>query len=193
MDDGEGGLAHKTRKQIYNYILTYPGASFGDIQKLFDLKTSTLTYHLTYLERSQKIYSRREGRRRLYYGSYGAAASEGPPPDPKINSLTEIQQGILNVIQNQPGITKDELISKTRLNQNVLNYNIDRLSDLKMIWVVKADGVMGYEYITKEKLRNEIFNRLVMKLIKDEIDEETYFKIKKKLEEMDLEELDAIL
>jgi predicted transcriptional regulator len=191
MDDGEGGLAHKSRKQIYNYIQSNPGVSFGDIKKIFDMKKSTLKYHLTYLERSDLIKSKKEGRRRCYYGTSPAFNNTEQTSGPTVSSLTTTQQGMLSVIKNKPGITKEELMNKMRLNQNIINYNIDRLTNMKMIWCVKNNGIAGYEYITKEKLRDEIFNKLVLKLIQDEIDERTYFKIKKRLEDLDLEELDA--
>jgi ribosomal protein S6 len=80
-------------------------------------------------------------------------------------------------------------MSLTKLNRKSLSYNIKKLSDLKLIWSVKADGQVGYEFITEEKLRDEIFNQLVIKLISDEIDEETFNRIKKKLETMDIDEL----
>jgi hypothetical protein len=65
-----------------------------------------------------------------------------------------------------------------------------RLGELKLVWVVKtSDGMLGYEYITKDKLREEMLNELLNKLLADEIDEDTFKKIKKKLEEMDTEEL----
>ena len=70
-----------------------------------------------------------------------------------------------------------------------MSYNLKRLHELKLIWIVKNDGVVGYEYITTEKLREEVLDQLILKLVSDEIDEEIFNKIKKKLEEMDTEEL----
>ena len=68
------------------------------------------------------------------------------------------------------------------MNGKKLNYNLKRLRDLKLIWLVKDDGLIGYEYITAEKLRDEAFNRLVVRLLRNEIDEKTFLELKRKLE-----------
>jgi predicted transcriptional regulator len=95
----------------------------------------------------------------------------------------------LKFIDSHPGITAKELNFKIKVKPTTLEYNINRLIELKLIWKAKNDGMVGYEVITDENLREEIFNRLIKKLMTGEIDEETYFKIKKRLESLDLDEL----
>ena len=100
-----------------------------------------------------------------------------------------MQKRLISIIQDKPGITFQDLMYKTKINRKNLSYNIKRLGDLKYVWVVKREGIIGYEYITQEKLRDEIFNRLVLKLISNEIDEATFNKIKKKLDTMNVDKL----
>ena len=112
----EGGSDNKTRKMIYNYISSHQGASFGDIKKVLDINKSTLTYHLIYLERTDKIHSKKEGKRRCYYPKHRTVSEMYPSPKSNMDSLTKIQKNLINIIQNRSGITKDEIIKKTRLN-----------------------------------------------------------------------------
>jgi hypothetical protein len=77
----------------------------------------------------------------------------------------------------------------TKLSRRTLSYNIEKLIENNLIWKIKEHGTIGYEFISKEKLRKEIYNRLLMKLLSDEISEEKFLKIKKKLETMDVDEI----
>jgi hypothetical protein len=48
---------------------------------------------------------------------------------------------------------------------------------------------VGYEFITKESLRQEVYNRLLVRLLSGEIDENTFVKVKRKLEIIDVDDL----
>lgn len=189
MGSGDVELEHESRKLIYNYIISHPGTSFGEIQKVFDLNTSTLRYHLVYLERGGKIDSQHKGKHRCYYGKNKNKPLSELYVERNEKSLTDIQKRILTLIQQKPGIRLQDLQYLTKVKMKNLNYNIQKLSELKLIWKVKGNGVAGYEYITREKLRDQMLNRLILRLVSDEIDEESFKKIMKKLEDMDLDEL----
>ena len=185
---------HKTRKLIYNYVSTHPGASFGVIRNFLDMNESTLKYHLIYLERTKRLSSRREGRHRCYFVNNGSTTGHQPPPQVEhtmeINRLNQNQQYVLKLIRNNPGIDRSSLLKITKMNRRTLSYTIDKLLEQKMIWKVKEAGLIGYEYITKEKLRNEMYNELLMKLLSDEIDEEKFIRIKQKLERLDIDKIE---
>ena len=190
MYDGQGVIKNKSRKLIYDFIKSHPGASFGSIKEFFDMKNSTLEYHLHYLEKGQKIISERKGRLRCYHCKYKVETNTSSLTSDLIN-LTNIQKKLLDQIKNKPGITNKELILKNKLNRKKLSYNIKQLGNLNLIWMVKNNGgAIGYEYISRDKLRNEIYKQLITKLLSKELDEETYFKIKKKLEILDIDDIE---
>ena len=190
MYESGSALGHKSRKLVYNFISSNPGASLGAIKKFFDLNESTLKYHIHYLEKNNKIYSSHDGKHRCYFCKQRNVSDIYPEKTTRtaISNLTKTQKHIVNVIKTQPGVTQKEIIKITKLNKKTVSYNMKRLGDLKVVWVVKRDGREGYEYITKDKLRNEMLNELITKLISDEIDEKTFRKIKRKLENMDFDE-----
>jgi len=187
MPGGKAVLENKTRKQIFNYISTYPGTSFGEIKDVFEINESTLKYHLAYLQRAEQIISKREGRRRLYYIKPYIDNNPLKISPAGHKNLTGNQIRIIKQIQNQPGISVKEIIKNTKLHRKTVAYNINKLIQHNIIWKVKSSDGIGYEYITEDKLRYEMYNQLLLKLIADEIDENTYLKIKKKLESSDIE------
>lgn len=156
----------------------------------FDLNKSTLNYHLNYLEKTKQVISKREGRNRCYFGTEQAPFDNLYDHQAKINALTKIQKRILNTIWETPGISLKDICQRTKIKQRTIEYSINRLITLHLIWKVKDNNEIGYECITKETLRKEIYNRLLIKLLNDEIDEETFHKVRRTLESLDLEDLE---
>ena len=189
MNNNGETLTHKSRRLIYNFISNNPGVSFENIKRFFDMNKSTLNYHLKYLERNTKVISKLEDGQRCYYCAYKVSQMIKPIQTRTPANLTQIQEKLLLLIQQKPGVTNKELINQTRINRKNLSYNIKKLRDQRLIWAVNNDGILGYEFITKEKLQHEMATRLISKLLAEEIDEQTYHKIKEKLETVDLNEL----
>jgi predicted transcriptional regulator len=189
MNNNGETLTHKSRRLIYNFISNNPGIAFENIKRFFDMNKSTLNYHLKYIERNNKVTSKLEDGQRCYYCAYKVSHKILPLQTRTPTNLTQIQERLLTLIQQKPGVSNKELITQTKINRKNLSYNIKKLRDQKLIWAVKNDGVLGYEFITKEKLQREMATRLISKLLAEEIDEEAYHRIKDKLETVDLNEL----
>ncbi|MCK5562240.1 MAG: winged helix-turn-helix transcriptional regulator [Thermoplasmata archaeon] len=153
------------------------------------MNSSTLKYHLNYLEKGNKIKSKHDGTFKVYFCLGETNPDLQPAPTAKINALTETQQYLLNLIRNKPGITRGALTNLTKLNPKTLSYNIDKLIEEQLIWKLHYGNEVGYEYITEDKLRFEMYNQLILKLLANEIDKEIFHKIKKKLDEINIEDI----
>ena len=57
-----------------------------------------------------------------------------------------------------------------------------KILSLNLIRKYKNGQNVCYEYMTDDELKYEILKRLLIKLIKKEIDEETFLRLKRKLE-----------
>jgi predicted transcriptional regulator len=190
MSEDQGVLNHRSRKMLYNYILSHPGISFGAIQKVFEMNSSTLKYHLRYLEKYNKIKSKHEGKALVYFCPGQTDPEQRPASIAKINVLSETQHYLLNLIRNRPGITRSVLINISKLHPKTFSYNIDKLIERQLIWKVHNGSEVGYEYISEDKLRFEMYNQLILKLLSNEIDEDIFHRIKRKLDEIDVDDID---
>ena len=183
MSKGELALEHETRRMIYNHIMAHPGVSFNILKQVFGLNDSTLRYHLSYLERSDQISLGVEKGRRQYFPNQDkhiVIRSEETPED--FHQLSSLQKMIIDTIQNYPGITQKELIRRTGIGRLTLSKNINKMMDICIVRRAPDGANVRYEYLENEQLRFEILRRLVVKLLRHEIDEEKFLALKRKLE-----------
>lgn len=179
-------LDHETRKMIYNIIVARPGVTYIFIKRTLDLAHGTLRYHLNFLERNNKIKSKLEHRNKCYYpiDRFGFKTRPEPSED-RAYRLSDKQEMIIRTIRRNPGITQIDLILRTKLLKITLAYNLKKLLDLGIIRKKRGGRNIHYYLITEERLKEEIILRLATKLLKNEIDEQTFLTVKRKLEEED--------
>lgn len=178
-------LEHDTRRMIYNHIVSNPGVSFNILKQVFKLNDSTLRYHLNYLERNEKISFSQDRGKRYYYPHLGhrTVNNNGWDSEPlEAYNLSGVQKQIVNTIRRYPGINQKELIIRTRLSRLAINKNIKKLMELCIVRSIPDANKVCYEYIENEQLRYEILKRLLIKLIRKEIDEEEFLKLKRSLD-----------
>ncbi|MCK5561094.1 MAG: hypothetical protein KAJ51_10890 [Thermoplasmata archaeon] len=177
-------LEHETRRLIYNHIIDHPGVSFNVLKSVLKLNQSTLRYHLNYLEKSKKISFGSENGRRYYYqysdSTYVIRKAEDSNTLTSYE-LTGAQDKILSTIKMNPKINQKELVKLTRINRITLSNNLKKLMDLCLVRKIPNGNKVSYEYLENRQLRYEILKRLIKKLLNNEIDEETFLKLKKEL------------
>jgi predicted transcriptional regulator len=182
MSKNKVALESIIRKKINAHIVEYPGVSFSTLKKFYDLNESTLRYHLHYLRRAKRITSNIENGTKHYYPYRGTENVSNPMnTDLKTPKLTAHQEKILNVIKQYPGINQTELISKTSLKRHILSYNTSKLVDIGMVRRINHENYVCYEYIPDELLEYEMLKVLTIRFLNNEIDEQTYLKLREKL------------
>jgi predicted transcriptional regulator len=174
-------IDHDTRRLIISYITANPGISFKTLEGMLNINRSTLRYHLDQLSRDNQISSRLEQGQRCYFtGRIDVIATVSPGLN--LSTLTKEQRHILRLVRNSPGITKKVLVRKTRMNKNTLTYNLQKLMDRSLIWKVRSGRDTGYEFKSKEVLHKEMFKLLLNKFINNEIDQDTFLRLKEELD-----------
>lgn len=175
-------LENQIRKMIYAHIVEYPGVSFIKLKRVYDLNDGTLRYHLNYLQRAQKITSKIESGKLHYYPRAKFVINSNlTNTNLKSHQLTPHQELILNAIKQYPGVNQTELIAKTSLKRHILTYNISQLIDLGMVKKNNHVQYVCYEYIPEELLQYEMLKMLTIKLLNNEIDEQTFLKLRSRL------------
>jgi predicted transcriptional regulator len=183
MSYGDEKLKNKTRRLIYNYIISYPGVSFNALKNIFELTDSSLKYHIHLLEKYNKINFFTENGTRYYY-PYNPLVNIPQKEQMLLDSykLTTQQEQILNVIIRYPGINQKELINKTRMNRFKVIRNLNLLKDLNLIRNISYQNSVCYEYIPDAEMKYRILKRIIIEFLKNEIDEQLFLKLKKRLE-----------
>jgi predicted transcriptional regulator len=109
-------LNNLNRKKMYEMIKARPGIHFSELQRELDLKQGVLSYHLNVLEKNEFVKSIQDGTYRRFYLF-----------DDKIElefRLHEMQEKILMVISQKPGITQSKISKALGRNKMVINYHL---------------------------------------------------------------------
>jgi predicted transcriptional regulator len=151
---------------------------------LFGITDSTLRYHLNYLESKNEIRSQLEGRNKCYYPIENLVINKTSDPDSKfqVNRLTKNQERILETIKLNPWITQKNLIIKCGLKGFTVKYNLKKLISYGIVQKKENGRNTCYCHISDASLKKEILKQLIVKLLNHEIDEQTFLKLKHKLE-----------
>jgi len=183
MTTGDEILAHKLRRLIFNHISMYPGVSFNTLKNLFELKDSSLRYHLYILEKNEQISSGLEKGDRCYYPhSASITILQSHESIIKSYKLTPEQEHILNLIIQNPGIMQKELVFKSRMNRFKVRREVGILKNMNLIKNTRIQNSVCYEYVPDVELKYRMLKGLIVKLLRNEIDEKTFLKIKTRLE-----------
>lgn len=131
-------LDHFVRGQIYGYIKANPGEHYNAIKESLELNNGTLSHHLKILEKQEYIYSKRD---KFYTRFY--------PKGMKISvadaaQLNKIQKIIVNKVRETPGLTQHEIITLLGASQQVVSYNLTKLTRENVLRIAKQGREKRY-------------------------------------------------
>jgi len=175
---GNETTTHHTREVLLKQIKERPGITFSKLMSLLDLNEGTLRYHLNYLEREERIRSKKEGVNRIFFTSVSS-----PSTRPGIEDLRIDQKRVLNIIQRYPGIRSNDILGSTDLSRKVLITILNRLKRDHLIWEVENGNGIGYELITRERLLEEMLLDVVESFLRGKIDQSNFIRLKEWIEE----------
>ncbi len=134
----ESVLENYTRGRLYQHIEMNPGEHFNALLKVLSLSNGQLAYHLSVLERMEKVKSRNEGIFKRYY------PANVPLPVEDGGRLSEIQKRIVNHVRDLPGVSQKEMANLLGIKRSTLNYQVNVLQTRGFIKADKQGRRMIY-------------------------------------------------
>jgi predicted transcriptional regulator len=184
MSNDEKTLDNKIRRMILNLIINYPGVSYSKLKDIFELTDSNLRYHLNYLEKNGRISQGSDDRIKNYY-PHPSNVKTLNIPDGIIESykLSQEQRRLINIIKENPGIHQKKLIKTSGIKQTTAIRILNSLQDMNLIKNNKIQKNVCYEYVPDVEMRFTLIKGLIIKLLRREIDEDTFLRMKKKMDQ----------
>lgn len=124
------------RKQIYNYIMRYPGLHNREISRKLNIPKSTLLYHLNYLKKRGLIVDKDDGSYLRYFASDKILAN-----DKELFAILRkrIFRNILLVLAYHRVCTQTEIVNHLENDFNIrrhpttIAFHLEKLLDLGII------------------------------------------------------------
>jgi len=153
----------ETRRQIYNFILKYPGLHFRKLSRKLNIPKTTLSYHLRYLQKRGLLTAKPEGKFTPYYVS---------------NNIGNGQKKMLRLLRQEPSrniilyllftacASQIELSRSLEKHPTTIKLHLKKLIDMDIIEPAPvANGEVSVEQgdlkiIERTPVGNEIIYRL---------------------------------
>ena len=140
-------LENERPEQILAYLSKNPGHSLQQITDTLAINRSTARHYLRSMEKS-KTLSATGYRGHTHYFAGGSGISETERLMYIILSQEKARQ-VIRIIREHPGITKQELAGKLRINPSSCNWYLRRFRDDGVIMII-FDGVHNHYRLTSE-------------------------------------------
>jgi len=115
---------------IRGYLAANPGANYASIRADLGIANGTLVYHLNTMEKEEFIRSWHDGRFKRF------ALKDHPIADTQ-PKLTDIELIVLQTLQNNPGLTQEDIAKEVGVSQPTISYHMKKLSELGFVRVTR--------------------------------------------------------
>ncbi len=166
------GLAHPHREMLFNIIKEHPGLHFRELQRITNLATGVLQYHLSYLERKGLVKSVRDGKFLRYFTAFESRFKH--ELDREMLSLMRrpILNKIISFLKENKKATNKELANFLGLKPPSICFHMKILQEKNLVKKVEEGRKIYYylnapEEIVKAQARDE---RLLDNAIKNFIE-----------------------
>jgi predicted transcriptional regulator len=88
----------------------------------------------------------------------------------------------LGIIKENPDINQKELVARSGLNRLTTIRNLETLKNHNLIRNKRIRNNVYYEYVPDVEMRFVILKGLILKFLRNEINEETFLRLKSKLD-----------
>jgi len=122
----ENVLNTGVRKNLYEYIDTYPGSHLREIARELDLKPSNAAWHLRKLEQTNLVRSRSIGGKKVYYLVEGGAEARKEAIAEAI-LRNKNARDIMQYLYDNPGKHLLEIANALSLNHHTVKWHITKM------------------------------------------------------------------
>ena len=146
-------LEQENRREIYKFILKYPGLHLREISRKMNIPKSTMIYHLHYLKKRNLIVTKSESGYSRYYISYEI----GRKNKVVLNILRqETPRRIILYLLRFPNSSKKDISYYLKKHRTTVTFHLNKLIEMNIVDIIPDD----YESVYKIKMNNELYEIL---------------------------------
>ena len=142
------------RRQIFKFILNYPGLHLRELSRNLDVPRTTLDYHLKYLEKENFLLVKSENRFKRYYAKKKVGTA-----DKIILGLMRqyIPRRIILFLFLYPEHSRMDISQDLEIPPTTLSFHLKKLMDMDIV----EKRRLGHSYAYRIKNQKEMYNVLI--------------------------------
>jgi len=147
-------LGLKIRRQIYNFVLTFPGLHLRELSRKLNVPKTTLNYHLTYLKNENLIVEKLENRYKRYYVNKKVGNN-----DKTILGFMrqDVPRKIMLFLFLYPEHSRNDISQEIEKTPSTITFHLKKLIDNDIV----EKRRLGHGYAYRVKNQKEMYNMLI--------------------------------